>query len=386
MDLTGSHLWRVAQADRLRHQKRPSKIAHDRRRWAMRCAQQMSKGPERRATRDLLPLPLSGAYLSSLVGTGPLEIRWLARSVLALNALGSASGSRDPLQFSLKQFRQPLLFAQPAGSPAAGITSSQEAALEQLKVKLKGLETFEPTDALVVPAFVSIGRCEEGDQCRRPKESLVLLKAADPDLVDLPSCKGPFCEVSDLAVSGLECYDDPRFCLQADASFEDASEAPGYVGFLRGRLGRLYSKMHTGGLLGAFSLAVPVFGGVFAVAKSAGDKALRLISDFRRAALVLAKPRKVRILSPVGLAVFLRGAIRRRRLEGYNDALGIVTAKRDVSKYYHRLRMPRPWSFLFALPPIRLGLVRGWMRGLALLRGATSKVKPREFWNDPSIY
>ena len=143
--------------------------------------------------------------------------------------------------------------------------------------------------------------------------------------------------------------------------------------------------MHPGGLLRAFALCVPIYGGLFAVAKGAGEKALRLISDLRRAGCLLVKPQKVCLLTPVGLAVFLLGTIRRRRLEGYLGRLGICTATGDVSKYYHRLRMPSAWSYLFAMPSVKLGSVRSWPRDLLIVWGANASCKPQDLLQIPLL-
>ena len=227
----------------------------------------------------------------------------------------------------------------------------------------QSVPSFEPTDIAPGPALVRLLRSSAEDPYRRAGEALVPLSQADPDRVDLAAdaAGGGSCDVLRHGPAILEEYRDPSARLRDDADFLAATaQANAYVGFNRGKLGRLYERMAASGMLLGFALFVPLVGGVFAVLKAGADSGLRLISDLRRAGAVLQAPRKARLLTPVGLAVFLRGAIRRRRLLGSEVKLLVLTAKRDVSSYYHRLALPRPWSRLFALPGIRVRAVRKW--------------------------
>jgi len=343
--------WAEAQADFVRRGKRPSKVKHDRERWSRRYLLQLAKRSHQRRARDLLPIPLVVAHLSN---------------------------------FTVDHFCQPLLFADTGRAVSDQPTSSQMVALHELSKSMSSVCRLEPTDAAVLVAFRNIGRCADGDHYHRRKEALISQQNADPELVDLLGKAGPGCDILGLGIDSLQSYAHPSDRMDLAVSFTSAAAGPGYLGFMRGRLKRLYQRMRAGGLLAAFAIMVPVCGGVFAVAK-ASETTLRIISDLRRAGSLLVKPHKVKLLTPVVLAIFLRGAIRRRRLAGCSSRLGIVTAKRDVSKYYHRLRMPFLWSYLFALPRVKLGAVRSWLKGLPLLRGAGPSEDVQGFWKDARL-
>lgn len=356
-------------ADARRQCKRPSKRERDRCRWTARRLADAPRG--RRVQRDLLPLPLRAEHF---VGSGASS-RWYGRVAIALSALAGAAGRRAPLDFELADFKQP---ARRVSDTATSL--AQREAAGSLKARLSGFADFEPTDAGVACAFGRLMAATEDAGYHRPREKLVAPGEALARHVDLPQDLGrhPPCDLLARGPPYFAAYAEPAERLRKDADPSDAQQTTGaYVGFRRRELPALYTRMAEALMLSGFATSVPVVNGLFAVVKQVGEPALRLISDLRRAGRLLLPPPRVRLVTPAGLGAFLRGAVRRRRFAGLRGRLQVLTAKRDVSNYYHRLRLPAKWSRLLALPGVPLGRVRGLLAKLPLW-GASGPIDTRD--------